>query len=223
MTEFNCIALETSTSKGSVAGCKGMRSVSKALAASRSSSREIIRAVSEVLTELEMTPADLNCVAYGCGPGSFTGVRVAASAAQGIAFALGLPVCKISSLAAMAAVVINKTDKQKVVSCLDARMGEAYMGAYAIGADGGLQVKMKDKLINPTQFRLLDEYPDAFAVGDGWREWSEMLTGHSFGADTNIWPEAQSVLNLAREKFALGDVVTVYEALPNYIRNNVTS
>jgi tRNA threonylcarbamoyladenosine biosynthesis protein TsaB len=222
MSQFKCLALETATSHGSVAASCGDQVAVRALDDSKTSSREIFGLVASVLAELGLQPAELDCIAYGCGPGSFTGVRVAASAAQGLAYANSLPVCRVSSLEAMAALVMRVQSVATVAACLDARMEEAFLGVYSNAGNGQLRCDFSDALINPAEFKLAENYPAAYAAGNGWDAWPAMLTGHSAGTDVSVWPEATAVLELARVQFAAGLVIAAADALPNYVRDNVT-
>jgi tRNA A37 threonylcarbamoyladenosine modification protein TsaB len=101
-------------------------------------------------------------------------------------------------------------------------MGEAFLGVYTKDASGHFQCELTDMLVDPQRFRLADEYPGAFAAGAGWEEWPAMLVGHDAGKDSSVWPEAQAVLEIARDKYARGAVLKAYEALPNYVRDKVT-
>jgi tRNA threonylcarbamoyladenosine biosynthesis protein TsaB len=222
MSQFRCISLETATAQGSVAGSCGERVAVRALNDSRTSSREIFSLVAEVLEELELKPGELDCIAYGCGPGSFTGVRVAASAAQGLAYAQSLPVCRVSSLEAMAASVMREQSVTSVAACLDARMDEAYLGVYSAVGNGRLQCEFSDALIDPAEYKLMVSYPDAFPAGNGWEIWPAMLTGLDGETDFSARPKAYDVLELARNQFADGLSIAPAEALPNYVRDNVT-
>ena len=222
MSQFKCVALETATSHGSVAASNGEQLAVRLLGDSKTSSREIFGLIASVLAEVGLQPAELDCIAYGCGPGSFTGVRVAASAAQGLAYANALPVCRVSSLEAMAAGLMREQSVATVAACLDARMGEAFLGVYSNQANGQLQCEFTDALIDPNEFRLADHYPTALAVGNGWAAWPDMLAEHSADVDTSVWPDASVVLELARNQFAAGQVIAAADALPNYVRDNVT-
>jgi tRNA threonylcarbamoyladenosine biosynthesis protein TsaB len=222
MSQFKCLALETATSHGSVAASCGGQVAVRTLDDSKTSSRAIFGVIASVLAELGLQPAELDCIAYGCGPGSFTGVRVAASATQGLAYANSLPVCRVSSLEAMASSVMHDQSVSTVAACLDARMGEAFLGVYSDAGNGRLRCEFTDALINPEEFKLAEHYPAAFAVGNGWDAWSAMLMGHSAGVDDSVWPDASAVLELARLQFADGLVIAAADALPNYVRDNVT-
>jgi tRNA threonylcarbamoyladenosine biosynthesis protein TsaB len=220
MEAFRCVAVETATGRGSVAACHADRVVVRELDEGQTSSRQIYRLVSDALDELGCTIAQLNCVAYGCGPGSFTGVRVAASVAQALAYSQSLPVCRISTLAALAAPAIQRD--QPVAACLDARMGEAYVAVYKYGEGGGVIQELADRLVNPAEFKLADGFPGAIAIGPGWDVWATMLDGHEGEVRADVWPDASAVLGLAKNMYARGETVGAADAIPNYVRNTVT-
>ena len=220
MNNFNCIAIETSTQQGSVAASYAGRQELRHLAEGQASSRQIYQLLREMLEDMNVAVADFSCIAFGCGPGSFTGVRVAASAAQALAYAANLPVCRVSSLAALAVPVLDTT--KRVVACLDARMGEAYTGIYRRDESGLVHNELADRLVNPQDYRLAEVAPDAVAAGTGWREWGDMLEGFNGEVHVECRPVASEVLQLAARMYADGQTVAPAEALPNYVRNTVT-
>jgi tRNA threonylcarbamoyladenosine biosynthesis protein TsaB len=95
----------------------------------------ILPMIEAVLAEANLSPLQLDAIAFGRGPGAFTGVRIAVGIAQGIAFAADLPVIPISTLAALALGAAQETGYSRIAAALDARMGEVYWGVYAV-ADG---------------------------------------------------------------------------------------
>lgn len=221
MDQFRCVAIETSTARGSVAVTNGEQVFSRALDDSAVSSRQIFGLTGELLASAQLSPADLDCVAFGCGPGSFTGVRVAAAAAQGLAFAANLPVCRVSSLAALARRAANEGAEGLLLASVDARMGEAYVGGYRISS-AGLNCELKDTLVDPAEWRMPTQPADVLPIGPGWAVYASMLAGGKAGKYADLWPDAEAVLQLARVQFAAGMVVNPHAALPNYIRDNVT-
>ncbi|MCE3239461.1 MAG: tsaB, partial [Gammaproteobacteria bacterium] len=98
--------------------------------------QSLLPMIEELLLSNKMRLDQLDAIAFGCGPGSFTGVRIAASVAQGLAYALQLPVIPISSLAALAQAVYQNLQWQKLLVAVDARMQEVYWGAYHINQEG---------------------------------------------------------------------------------------
>jgi len=223
-SELRCVAIETATAQASLAACSGERVEQTILGEARSSSRQLFPLLNELLERLDLQPAQLDCVAFGCGPGGFTGVRVAASAAQGLAYATGQPVCRISTLAALALAAAREEGDGDYVVCTDARMGEVYMGSYSVSA-GGVTSLQADALIDPQAFAA-DALPgNAIAAGDGWAAYPALLQtcGDRIGKVlTEARPDAAAVLQLARLDYAAGNTVQPHEALPNYLRNSVT-
>jgi len=219
---FRCIAIETATERCSVAACDGERIAVLQLEDARASSRLLYSALRDVMAQLDLTPALLDCVAFGCGPGSFTGVRVAAAAAQGVAFAQQLPVCRVSSLAAMA--IAGKL-ALPVAVCLDARQGEVYFGRYRLAAANQPVALQADALLRPADLQLDGAGGPMLAVGNGWSAWPEMKSRNQavlHACMPDIWPSAADVLAIARGQFVRGECVAPADALPNYVRNQVT-
>jgi len=187
-------------------------------------SRKIYCAVREVLDELELELGALHCIAFGCGPGAFTGLRVAAAAAQALAYGAGLPVARVSSLAALATGTVRKHQVDCIAPCLDARMGEAYLAVYQGGSVDAPYAVMADALVDPQQVRL-PAGQGFFAAGPGWSACPELVDNHKVqivGSDFALVPSAIDVLALAAEQFRDGRTITAEQALPNYIRDKVT-
>jgi tRNA threonylcarbamoyladenosine biosynthesis protein TsaB len=222
---FRCLAIETATQNGSVAAVNGDRAEILRLDDARSSSRQLYRMVTDVLERVNLDPQELDCLAFGCGPGSFTGVRVAAAAVQGLAFALAKPVCSVSSLAALAAAAAKQAGTYPVAACLDARMGEVYLGLYDRGPDGVPEALLPDRLLRPAEYRCAAGSPQFVAAGNGWGAWPEMLSNNEafvLRAMPDVWPDALTVTELASVQFAAGCTTIAARALPNYIRDQVT-
>lgn len=223
MTEFRCIAVETATEWASVAACNGDRSAIRHLENTATSSRQIFGVIRDLLQETGLDSEPLDCVAFGCGPGGFTGVRVAASVAQGLAYARQVPVVPVSTLQALAFNAAAEPDGLPVCACLDARMGEAYTGFYHFKTGASIQL-LPDALVNPADWRMPETEGGFVAAGPGWAAFPEMLgttTSHvRFSADSK--PDAEAVLKLAQERYLAGEMVEASRALPNYLRNKVT-
>lgn len=223
-SSFRCLAIETATAHGSVAVCDGDHVFSVRLGPEKDSSRQVYGAIREALDRADLSRHSLNCVAFGTGPGSFTGVRVAAAAAQSLAFALQLPVVPVSSLAAVAVEAGRTRGAEPVAVCLDARMGEIYLGIYEFDASGVATALQPDTLVRPDDCRLPNVGRPMLAAGPGWNEYPQMLAANADRIDataTDIWPGAAAVVVEARELFRQGKAVAAHEALPNYVRNKV--
>ncbi len=224
MSAFACLAIEASTQVLSVAACHGNRSGNIEDNAGREPSRRVFQLVQRVLAEVDLDPQALDCVAFGCGPGSFTGVRVAAAAAQSIAWGAGVPVCRVSGLHALAGVALERHDAKHIAVCLDARMGEAYIAVYHRAGRAELTPEIDDRLVDPAAC-LIPGTQSLFAAGPGWDAYPEFYQRHSqrfTGIDTDLWPSAAPMLAIAERMFRDGKTVNAADALPNYIRDKVT-
>ena len=222
MGGFSCLAVDTSAAGCSLAACHGERSATIDLPADAEPSRHVYLKIHELLETLELPLSGLDCVAFGCGPGAFTGLRVGASVAQALAFALELPVCRVSSLAALACEV--ETDGPALVAvCTDARMGELYSGLYERGPTG-LRPLRSDRLLAPGELEL----PAAgriLAAGSGWQAYPELrrrFDARIDACDPSACARASGVLALAAVDFSAGRTVAASAALPNYLRDRVT-
>lgn len=235
LQDLRCLALETSGMVSSVAACNHGRQAAVSLPATQGSSRTVFHAVREVLAQLRLTPADLDCIAFGCGPGSFTGVRVATSAAQGLAYSIDCPVISVSSLAAVAANAFAVHGAQRVAVCVDARMGEVYTGLYKVTAAGCVEALAEDGLAAPEAWTLpglqspaasdASEAPPWFAAGNGWLAYPALLERNHAAlsaTDSALSASAGAVLAIAAVDWRVGKGVPAAEALPHYIRDKVT-
>lgn len=222
---FRCIAIETATANGSVAVSDGENVFTVKLGIEKDSSRQIFGAIREALSRAAMVQASITCVAFGNGPGSFTGVRVATSAAQSLGFTLQVPVVAVSTLAAVAIEAGRTRGAEPIAVCLDARMGEAYVGLYRFDAAGLAVPLLADALVDPDTFALTAASGRVMAAGPGWSVYPQMLENNKdriSDVATDIWPGAAAIAVEAQELHRQGRVMAPHEALPNYVRNKVT-
>ena len=222
--EFTCLAIEPASQVCSIAACCGVRTSIRSVAEPRDQSRHIFESVREVLDDLDLSLAALDCIALGCGPGGFTGLRVGAAAVQALSFGASIPVCRISSLASMALGAMQQHGARVVATCLDARMDEAYLAVYRAENKSLLSVQLEDCLVDPMKFTL-DPIAEIFAAGPGWGACGDMFDRHTeliSGNDFDLLPSAEKLLALAEEHFQTGQTISAGEALPNYIRDKVT-
>ncbi len=173
--------------------------------------------VQSLLTAVGADVDALDFVALGCGPGSFTGVRIAAAAVQAMACALSLPVCRVSSLAVLAASAARARGPGLYGICQDARMGHAYAALYRVGPQ--VQPVMVDTLADPRALVLpgADQFT---ALGDGWQVFPELLERHRAriqSVESGFLPSAQDLLSMAEDDFRAGRTVAPHEALPEYL------
>jgi tRNA threonylcarbamoyladenosine biosynthesis protein TsaB len=176
--------------------------------------------VEELLAEAGLTPAQLSAIAYSCGPGSFTGVRIAAAAAQGLAFGWNLPVLTISSLQTLAQTAYRLTGHERIVSIFDARMNEVYIAAYQL-KDGLMQAVIPESLCPPDQLPLLAA--DAWhVVGNGGLYADAIQRQLDVAAiHPDMFPHAYDVAILAQTAWQHGLAQAPEFALPVYLRDSV--
>ena len=221
---FSCLAIEMATGTGSIAARVGAQTRSREYAGHPMQSRDIYTGVREVLDDLGAELDALDCIAFGCGPGAFTGLRVAAAVAQALAYGVGVPVVRVSSLAALAAGVARRHRVDCIAPCFDARMGEAYLAVYTGCLSDGQRNLVPDCLVDPQQFRLPADL-QFFAAGPGWSACPDLMDNHAaqiVGSDFALVPSAVDILALAAVQYRDGLTVAAADALPNYIRNKVT-
>jgi tRNA threonylcarbamoyladenosine biosynthesis protein TsaB len=221
--DFCCLAVETATDYPSVALVRGSQLAVRAAEGLQTPSRSIYNWVQELLDETGIRLDQLDCLAFGAGPGSFTGVRVAAALAQALGFSRQLPVVPVSTLAALAMGGFRASQGQSVSCCLDARMGQVYFAVYAPDEDQGVRVLREDALLQPEEVSCAG-LSSCFAAGPGWLVYPGL--GDRFvltGLDAGLRPSATDVATLAYAKFMRGQTVVPALALPNYLRDRVTS
>jgi tRNA threonylcarbamoyladenosine biosynthesis protein TsaB len=208
------IALETAADPGSIAlWCDGV-----VFAAScpegLSNSETLLPLVEAALREAGLGFADLDAVAFGMGPGSFTGLRVACGVAQGMAVARDLPILGIGTLEAMALA----SGGDRVIVALDARMGEVYFGLFEQGVlQGEIGVYAPEAVSLPTSDGWL-------ACGNGLAAYPslrERLAPWVAAWQPEIMPSAEAVVRLAAPRLERGEMIDPADATPLYVRNKV--
>jgi tRNA threonylcarbamoyladenosine biosynthesis protein TsaB len=215
------LALETATEACSVAVLAGSAMYRRFEVRPRAHLRLLLPMVESVLTEAELDLGDLDAIAFGCGPGGFTGLRIAAGAAQGLALGARLPVIPVSNLAALAASTMRDTTARKVIVCQDARMGEVYWGTFDRGADD-LPVASGPERVGPPE-AVSVAGSDWLGAGSGWLAYPQLHVGFAGVIETNPrWPDAADVAAIALGELQAGRVLAPELAAPTYIRNNVT-
>jgi tRNA threonylcarbamoyladenosine biosynthesis protein TsaB len=170
----------------------------------------ILSEINNLLKTHHLELKDLNALAFGCGPGSFTGVRIAATVAQSLSYATHVPIIRISSLATMAQTAYEEKGWKRILVAVDARMGQIYWGAYELGEDG-LMVG-KEGVLKPELVPIPEG--EWYGVGDGWPLLSDVIS--LIDKDMEVLPKASGLLSLAKNKFELRQFVAVHEALPEY-------
>lgn len=182
----------------------------------------ILPMIKELMQERDLTFSDLDAVAVGSGPGSFTGLRIAAGVAQGIAFGANLPLIPVSTLAALAQQNLKSGEKY-VLSCLDARINEVYWALHAINGDD-VKLQGKEQLCKPELVSLALDKP-CHAAGNGMQFIKQMPAQTQAlikSYDSEAYPQAAAMAELAIRYFEQGVIMKPEDFSPTYLRNKVT-
>lgn len=216
---MNLLALDTSTEYLSLVLMKGEELFTFDLNAGQTHSQIILPQLQALLNAAEMQLNDLHGIAFGAGPGSFTGVRIAAGVAQGLGLGANLPVVGVCTLLALA----EASAADKVITCLDARMGEVYYAAYEKVA-GEWQADIQPSLYKPDAVPVV-KGAAWVGAGSGWQAYLEQLSAaygqQLLATQPQLLPTASAILKLAMPVFARGEAHPASEAMPIYIRNRV--
>lgn len=174
--------------------------------------------------------ASLDALAWGCGPGSFTGLRIAASVVQALGFAYQLPIINVSSLAALAQTAYQELGWQRLLVAVDARMNEVYWAAYQVNGQGYVELLNSEGLSSPGGgSAMIKETLDLslgwYGVGNAWSvyhaELDNCLKKDLIQVDSACLPKALAVAQLGRQKYQKGQSLHSFDALPTYLRDNV--
>jgi tRNA threonylcarbamoyladenosine biosynthesis protein TsaB len=218
---LNILAIETSTEGCSVALGDGLSQLASVFEiAPRQHTRLLPFMMNEVLAKSGIRRTDINYVAYGNGPGAFTGVRIAAATAQGIAMGLNIPMIPISTLAILAQTGFDFYDLYAARVAIDARKGEIYWADYQLNSNSLASLQGEEKL---TKIEYLDsmELKPANGFGSGWHLLSVSLDDNEIVIDPELLPNASSMLKLAAQAIVENKVFPADQIDINYLRNKV--
>ena len=222
--QHNLLAVDTATEACSAALLSREAVYQRFAVAPRQHHSLIFEMCQAVLNEAKVDIAELNALVYGRGPGSFTGVRIATSLVQGLAYARNLPVVAISDLQAVALQALEQSDATQVLVAMDARMEEIYYGYFkkdgdlvvAIGNEG---ITAPDQLIVPDTFK-------GIGAGTAWPLYRDPLE-KVLGGRLMQWyaptlPEAATMLRLAAPQLEANNTLLATDALPVYLRHPIS-
>ena len=217
------LAIETATEACSAALLINDEVIERFQVAPREHGNLILGMVDELLKQADVSLQQLDALAFGRGPGSFTGVRMATGVIQGLAFSADLPVAAVSTLAAVAQQVVAEAQGTTVYSALDARMGEVYWAEYQL-LDGQLHAVGEERVIAPDKIHV-EAVSHAIGIGHGWDTYRDVLTQQVNAGQLKVLPtalpRAKEVVQLARGMVGNGQLVSADNALPVYLRDNV--
>lgn len=213
------LALDTSTEACSVALAQGAAVIERIEFGTRHSELILVM-VQALLAEAGLPLSQMDAIAFGRGPGSFTSLRIGAAVVQGLAFGAGLPVLPVSSLAALA----QAAGAERVLAAIDARMQQVYWCAYRRNAAGLVEPAGEEIVTNPESVPIP---PDGgwTGGGSGWdacRDALESRLGPKLaGVRVGVFPSARTVAELGVADLVAGRALAPEQAVPVYIRDDV--
>ena len=236
------LAIDTATENCSAALLIDDNVQSREIEMERGHAERILPMVDELLSHAGITLQDLDAIAFGRGPGSFTGVRLAVTVAQGLAFGANLGVVPISDLRAVAQRAFRADAMlTRALVCNDARMNEVYWACFERGGDGLARLEGEERVSKPSDVRLPEGWSTATAVGRGFIAYADALrvvVGSTVAPDlppvapgptppvgegslVHLLPHATDIALLAAPEVAAGRLLTAEAATPIYLRDNV--
>lgn len=215
------LALDTSTEACAVAVSIDGRALER-FSLGGNHSEQILPMVQELLAEAGASLKELDAIVFGRGPGSFTGLRIAAGVTQGLAFGADRPVVPVSSLAALA----QGQSADRVLAAFDARMQQVYWGAYVRGPGGLVELKGEESVLAPADVPK-PETAGWLGAGSGWDRYHQVLLARVADAVADwrpsCYPHAADLVRLGEAAVRAGHTVAPDQAIPVYIRDNVAT
>ena len=222
------LALDTSTEACSVALALDDQILALDEVCPQQHSKRILPMVQQLLTDAGISLHQLDGIIFGRGPGSFTGVRIGVSVAQGLAFGADLPVFGVSTLAAMAQAAAIQQNATEVIAAIDARMAEVYIAAFTLDEAGLMQAITPEIAAKPAALpevlTSLCFTSQVLGVGTGWQTYPQALNqlASALIADSILYPSAQFMLPFASRAWQQQLFVSAEQAEPVYVRDEVT-
>ncbi len=220
------LAIETSSEACSVAVSYAGDTLFRHIDQPRQHAQRVLPMVQELMQESGLSLVEFDAIAFGRGPGAFTGLRIAAGIVQGLAYGADLPVAAVSSLAVLAHRAGREWGAQHVHAAFDARMGEVYWGSYEIGGPGQVTLVGRECVCAPDDVAAAAGVKPAAGwsgAGSGWiyQKPLELSTGALQHCEPLLLPHSLDLLALADTALVAGELITAEQVLPVYLRNNV--
>lgn len=216
LSKFTLLAIETSTDACSVALLKGSGIISVSHVEAKKHTQILLKMIDDIFLKAGLSIKDCDCLAFGCGPGSFTGVRIASSVIQGFGLASQIPIVPVSTLRAIAQAACRKNNIKYVLALLDARMQQYYAGLFKADENGIMQKMGEEFLKSETELAdllieqntLLQNTQNQSSISQKW---------HRF----ECLPDAYDIATIAEFEFKLGKVITAAQIEPIYMRDPI--
>jgi tRNA threonylcarbamoyladenosine biosynthesis protein TsaB len=216
------LALDASTEVCAVALGDGVDWLERSEVAGQRHSELLLPMIRAILADGDVTLEQLDGIAFGAGPGSFTGLRIACGVAQGLALGAALPVAGISTLEAIAQTRRDDAGGDRIIAAMDARMREVYVGAYE--RDSGHWREVIAPVVVAPDAAPVPEGKGWIAAGSGFAAYPRLREGYGAAiseCDGTIVPSATAIGKLALPRFAAGKGVPARDAAPFYVRHRV--
>jgi len=218
------LAIDTATEACSAALHIDGVTTTKYVVAPRKHAELILTMIDELLAESSLSLRQLDALAFGRGPGAFTGVRIATGVVQGLALSTDCPVVPVSTLAALAQGAISES--KQIACAIDARMGEVYWGLYQVNENNIMQLVGEETVCLPDAVHI-PASDGWLGVGSGWETYANelqtRLAGSLSGFRLGDYPSAEAICTLAVYAYKGGEFVDAAEAQPVYLRDKVTN
>lgn len=218
------LALDTADQRCSVALLVDGRLLERETAAERAHAEVLLPMVEELLAEAGLKLKGLDGLAFGRGPGAFTGLRVAAAVAQGLAYGAAIPVVPVSNLSALAVSAHRRHGAGRILAALDARMHEVYWAAFEIRGEEAKILAAES--LSPPEALAVPAGGAWYGAGSGWAAYPEALKGRVSnleGVDARCHATAGDIARIGYKALQQGGAVSPERAVPVYLRDNVAT
>ena len=216
------LAIETSTEACSASLDIDDSCISRYKIAPRKHTELILPMIDSLLQEADIGVNSLDAIAFGCGPGAFTGVRIAVGVTQGLAYPHDIPVIPVSTLATLAQQFSEKYDH--IAVAIDARMKEIYWGLYKVSKDNLAETIKKEKVCLPKNISSPAD-GDWLGVGSGWKIYAKDIESEFkckiIDIKDDAYPHAKNVIQLAKPSYINGKFISADRASPTYLRDKI--
>ena len=210
----NILAIETSSDACSMAVSDGKRSVACHELIPQQHTEKLLILMQQLMDKINLTYQDLDVVAVGCGPGSFTGTRLACSVTQGLAYSVGIPAISVSSMQVLAQGINREFKCAEVTVLINAHMEQIYVGKFKFTEEHVLSASEKALYLN--EFKKVNLSQDSFFVGDG----CQLVEEHLKEFDAKVYeryPNAEDLLTEAERRFKEGITLDPKDLEPVYL------